>query len=220
MTSPHFLLLIITPNMDDVDPSTCGQHRRRNRYSHRHSPMGWTNHTLRPKMWTWSGNHDGLRLWGVCAILISSLLVCLSKRVFPSSFSILFFCLRLFRLVGSWDGEIRLWKLDSKLRSFALIGSIPALGVVNSLQFISLTRDVAESFSWASPPTTTKDNSEVPRQANGKPAAVALEKKSLLLVACVGQEMRFGRWVQKKGEGVLNGALVTLLHPRTSQSHS
>lgn len=123
------------------------------------------------------------------------------------------FFLRL--LLGSWDGEIRLWKLDSKLRSFSLIGSIAALGVVNTLQFISIAQDVAESFSWAS--STSEDDAESPRQVNGK--STSSGRKSLLLVAGVGQEMRFGRWVQKKGEGVLNGALVTLLHTRTSNLH-
>ncbi len=41
---------------------------------------------------------------------------------------------------------------------------------------------------------------------------------SAIIVAGVGQEMRFGRWVSKKGEGVLNGALVVALHARTSSS--
>jgi len=35
---------------------------------------------------------------------------------------------------GSWDGVIRLWKLNNRSRSFAPLGEIPAPGFVNSLQ--------------------------------------------------------------------------------------
>ncbi|KAL9709388.1 pre-rRNA processing protein [Leucoagaricus gongylophorus] len=38
---------------------------------------------------------------------------------------------------GSWDGQIRLWKLDSKLKSFSVLGNIPIPGVINSLQLVS-----------------------------------------------------------------------------------
>ncbi|KAI0080469.1 WD40 repeat-like protein [Panus rudis PR-1116 ss-1] len=105
---------------------------------------------------------------------------------------------------GSWDGEIRLWKLDSKLRSFTLVGSIHALGVVNTIQFLSLSRDQIKEYPWA-------NSSDVP-QTNGHAPVTA---KPLLLVAGVGKETKFGRWVEKRGEGVLNGSLVVALHPRT-----
>ncbi|KAI0342215.1 WD40 repeat-like protein [Trametopsis cervina] len=120
---------------------------------------------------------------------------------------------------GSWDGEIRLWKVDSKLKSFSLVGSIPAPGVVNSLQFINCSATSLSELTWASQAvpvngaTNTTDTATA-RSSGQKPS-------SLLLVAGVGQEMRFGRWVKKKGEGVLNGALVVALRStRTSGSGS
>jgi ribosomal RNA-processing protein 9 len=115
---------------------------------------------------------------------------------------------------GSWDGEIRIWKLDEKLKSFVLVGSIPALGVVNSLQFISCPRSTVSAFAWVK-----RGDSEP--QTNGQdstPSRASASAKSVLLVAGIGQEMRLGRWVQKKGEGVVNGALVVALHTRTSGS--
>ncbi|OCH84561.1 WD40 repeat-like protein [Obba rivulosa] len=112
---------------------------------------------------------------------------------------------------GSWDGEIRLWKLDSKLKSFSLIGSVPAPGVVNSLQFITPPTDFTQNAPWAAPPQTDG--------ASAQPAAARRPKvSSVLMVAGVGKEPRLGRWVQKKGEGIMNGALVVALHPRTSGS--
>ena len=47
---------------------------------------------------------------------------------------------------------------------------------------------------------------------------IASAGDAVLLVAGVGKEMRFGRWVQKKGEGIVNGAFAFLLRPRTSRS--
>ncbi|EKM56753.1 uncharacterized protein PHACADRAFT_141667 [Phanerochaete carnosa HHB-10118-sp] len=119
---------------------------------------------------------------------------------------------------GSWDGEIRVWKLDPKLRSFSLVGSIHALGVINTLQFISVPRSEIANYSWA----RHGDTETVPNAREGVPSRVPRmsEPKSVLLVAGIGQEMRLGRWVQKKGEGVLNGALVVALNPRTSTSSS
>lgn len=89
------------------------------------------------------------------------------------------------------------------------MGSIPALGVVNSLQFISCPPSTVSSLGWAKRGDVIEAEGSAPRVGSTK-------AKSLLLVAGVGQEMRLGRWVQKKGEGVLNGALVVVLHPRTS----
>lgn len=124
-------------------------------------------------------------------------------------------------LAGSWDGEIRLWKIDQKLRSFSLIHSIPAQGVINTLQFISLPQSTSSTFSWTSsslPNSTILPTTQQPQvHVNGSTTGKGEGKKSLLLVAGVGQEMKFGRWVKKKGEGVLNGSLVMLLHARTWQ---
>ena len=115
---------------------------------------------------------------------------------------------------GSWDGEIRLWKVDAKLKSFSLIGAIPALGVVNSLQILQCPKGTATRFTWASEnqaDVTTETVVSVNTKSAGPPSAI--------LVAGVGHEMRFGRWVERKGEGYLNGALVVALHTRTSSSN-
>ena len=107
--------------------------------------------------------------------------------------------------LGSWDGEIRLWKLDSKLKSFSLVRSLPALGVVNSLQFASPPKAFFASATWTFPDGETR-----PTEKHAKAGT-----SSVLLIAGIGQEMRSGRWIYKKGEGYVNGSLVFALHPRT-----
>ena len=94
---------------------------------------------------------------------------------------------------------MRLWKLDAKLRSFELIGTVAVPGVVNSLQFVTPPKDWWEGVSWAQRRT--------PGAARG---AVAL-----LLVAGLGQETRLGRWITVKEGGARNGTAVLALHPRT-----
>ncbi|RDB28119.1 putative WD repeat-containing protein C2E1P5.05 [Hypsizygus marmoreus] len=103
---------------------------------------------------------------------------------------------------GSWEGDIRIWKLDSKLKSFALVGTVPAPGVVNSLQLISPPQEFFETSSWI----TTHENT-----TNGHPPqADSVPQKSgkggvrpILLVAGMGQEHRLGRWLNIK-DGVTN----------------
>ncbi|KAL6306873.1 WD40 repeat-like protein [Sparassis latifolia] len=116
---------------------------------------------------------------------------------------------------GSWDGQICLWKLDSNLRSFALVGTIAAPGVINSLQFVTPPKDTLDRMEWASRVTTLPDESTSSDAVNGNRRVKA---DSVLMIAGIGQEMRFGRWIQKKGEGVINGALIVALHPRTLDS--
>lgn len=91
---------------------------------------------------------------------------------------------------GSWDDQIKLWKLDQKLRSFSLVGCVNAPGVVNSIQLLSVPKGV--TYSWGE---TNKD--------------------SVLLVAGVGQETRMGRWIVVKGSSSFNGSLSFILPPRT-----
>lgn len=113
--------------------------------------------------------------------------------------------------VGSWDGHIRLWKVDPKMKSFSAAGSFPVPGVINSLQFVSPRRGALDDASWAqaeAEPRTEK-SPLVSEASSKKPGLV-------LLVVGVGQEMRLGRWVTVKGDGARNGALVMALHPRTS----
>jgi len=109
---------------------------------------------------------------------------------------------------GSWDGHIRLWKVDPKMKSFSVMGSFSVPGVINSLQFISPQKGSLDEASWAWLGT----RADARRSASG-----ASMKKSgpILLVAGVGQEPRLGRWVTVKGDGARNGALVMALHPRT-----
>ena len=104
---------------------------------------------------------------------------------------------------------MKLWKLDQKLKSFVLLGTIPVLGVVNSLQFVSPPGDFLSAAAWTAPASAEADDDGAPRVKRARGAA------STLLVAGVGQEMRAGRWVCRKGEGHVNGAVVFALHPRT-----
>ncbi|KAI0252838.1 WD40 repeat-like protein [Lactifluus subvellereus] len=97
---------------------------------------------------------------------------------------------------GSWDGHIRLWKVDPRMKSFSAVGSFPVPGVVNSLQFVSPRKGSLDEASWAHVPPSKKSG-------------------PVLLVAGIGQEMRLGRWVTVKGDGSRNGALVLALYPRT-----
>ncbi|KAA1474455.1 WD40 repeat-like protein [Dentipellis sp. KUC8613] len=103
---------------------------------------------------------------------------------------------------GSWEGSIRLWKLDPKLKSFTLVSIVAAPGVVNSLQFISPPKGSLDSVAWTQPPAGL---------ANG----TATKKSTALLVAGMGQETRLGRWIKVKEGGARNGAVVVALHLRT-----
>ncbi|KAF8839721.1 Rnu3ip2 protein [Paxillus ammoniavirescens] len=125
---------------------------------------------------------------------------------------------------GSWDGDIRIWKLDSKLKSFSLMGTVPTPGVVNSLQLLPIPKGALDGASWVSQPFSSS-NAET--TSNGK---VTLTEKTstavdttvktagiqtLLLVAGLGQEHRLGRWLNLKGTGAVNSTVVMAFHPRT-----
>lgn len=107
---------------------------------------------------------------------------------------------------GSWEGYIRLWKLDPKLKSFSLLGTLSAAGVVNSLQIISVPKDSLPQTSWVFPKRDENDiaSKRTPSKVN-----------TLLLVAGMGQEHRLGRWMKLKGDDTVNGTMVVALHPRT-----
>ncbi|KDQ54176.1 hypothetical protein JAAARDRAFT_209609 [Jaapia argillacea MUCL 33604] len=124
---------------------------------------------------------------------------------------------------GSWEGSIRIWKLESNMKSFSLVGTIPALGIINSLQFISPPKNAVEELSWARS-STSQDSAPLPLVNGHQPNGTSGKSKSVeartsgtvLLIAGVGQEMKFGRWMKLKGEeGAVNCALVFALHPRT-----
>lgn len=86
-------------------------------------------------------------------------------------------------IVGSWDGHIRLWRVDPSLKSFAPLRTVDALGFINSLQIIR-------------PPLQDSEKRDGKRP-----------ERDVLVVAAIGQEPKFGRWMTIKG-GVRNGALV------------
>ena len=109
---------------------------------------------------------------------------------------------------GSWDGHIRLWKVDPKIKSFFAIGSFPVRGVINSLQVVSPLKTSLADASWV----WQRTGVGAPLNANGP----SMKKAGpILLVAGVGQEPRLGRWVTVKEDGARNCALVMALHPRT-----
>ena len=109
---------------------------------------------------------------------------------------------------GSWDGHIRLWKVDPKIKNFSPIGSIPVPGVINSLQVVSPPKGSLTDASWV----WRRAGEDAPRIDSGP----SMKKSGpVLLVAGVGQEPRLGRWVTVKGDGARNCALVMALHSRT-----
>lgn len=102
--------------------------------------------------------------------------------------------------LGSWDGSIRLWKIDAKMKLFSLVGTISASGVVNSLQLLAAPKDFTSLVRWTG----------VVNGTSGQKSTLPI-----LLVAGMGQEHRLGRWIKigKECKG-MNGAMVTLLQPR------
>ncbi|KAF8627142.1 hypothetical protein AX17_006359 [Amanita inopinata Kibby_2008] len=111
-------------------------------------------------------------------------------------------CLRYSDLFasGSWDGSIRLWKLDAKLKSFSPVGTIAVPGVVNSLQLLVAPKEFCRTARWVSASNDMHALKEV-RRSEGK------DVPSVLMIAGVGQEHRLGRWIKigKEGGG-RNGA--------------
>ncbi|CAA7269883.1 unnamed protein product [Cyclocybe aegerita] len=110
---------------------------------------------------------------------------------------------------GSWEGDVRIWKLDSKLKSFSLVGNVPIPGVINSLQLLSMPKGFLDTTSWS-------------RDASADPPHTAKHKlhpiSSILLVAGIGQEHKYGRWIGVKGAGARNGAVVVGFSPLTTPS--
>jgi ribosomal RNA-processing protein 9 len=114
--------------------------------------------------------------------------------------------------LGSWDGFIRLWKLDAKLKSFEPLGNPIAIeGIVNSLQLMQLPSKTLANAPWTRQPVEPMSNG-TPSVANGTHAASKAEadSKMVILVAAIGQEPRFGRWITVR-EGAKNCGLVVPL---------
>ncbi|KAF7362029.1 WD-REPEATS-REGION domain-containing protein [Mycena venus] len=68
---------------------------------------------------------------------------------------------------GSWEGHIRLWKLDAKLKSFALVGTVAAPGVVNSLQLLSPPKEFLSDAQWISTPRVNSEAEKWGRTTGG-----------------------------------------------------
>ncbi|KAJ3506935.1 hypothetical protein NMY22_g17089 [Coprinellus aureogranulatus] len=103
-------------------------------------------------------------------------------------------CLRYSNIFasGSYDGSIRVWKLDPKLKSFSLAGTIPAPGIVNSLQLISPPKEFVKNASWIS-----QDASDPPPKPHF----------SLLVVASLAKEHRFAAIYTIRKKALADGQL-------------
>ncbi|EAU84125.2 Rnu3ip2 protein [Coprinopsis cinerea okayama7 len=127
---------------------------------------------------------------------------------------------------GSWEGNLRIWKLDSKLKSFSLIGAIPAPGVVNSLQILQAPKTLSKTASWISSPQSqststsspSKDKDDSTLQTKQDPKLKTKPKPkddedSILVVVGLGQEHRLGRWLKVTENGAVNSTQVLLFSP-------
>lgn len=130
---------------------------------------------------------------------------------------------------GSWDGAIRLWKLDRSLRNFKPLATVPALGFVNSLQLVATPaagssgkkkiEEVLEMDKWSRrgglrggvkhvfSTAEEEDGEEVEQQGDDDEAR---GKVGLIVAAAIGQEPTKGRWMRIKE--ATNGALIVPFH--------
>jgi len=120
---------------------------------------------------------------------------------------------------GSSSGDVRIWKLEVNAKtnastsnkkpfSLVLLGSVPAPGVVNSLQVLSIPQATVGQFTWAQ--RTQQHATPQSAQPNG---IVSQNKTdSVLIVAGLGQEPRLGRWIRVKEGGAANVTKVYLFH--------
>ncbi|KAF9525309.1 WD40-repeat-containing domain protein [Crepidotus variabilis] len=114
---------------------------------------------------------------------------------------------------GSWEGDIRIWKLDARLKSFSLVGTVPAPGFVNSLQFLPVSKDFLEKATWVR--HSIVSDSDIPN-LDRKDAKRDVSAHPFVLVAATGQEPRLGRWLSVKEGGAKNSAYVWAFNPRTT----
>ncbi|GAA6050350.1 hypothetical protein JCM3770_002976 [Rhodotorula araucariae] len=100
---------------------------------------------------------------------------------------------------GSWDGLIRLWRVDERVRGFAQIATIDAPGFVNSLQLTApALRPTRETH--VAPVNTAGKKGDEPAQK---------KDKALIVVAATSKEPRLGRWMRFKD--AKDGALVAVI---------
>jgi ribosomal RNA-processing protein 9 len=120
---------------------------------------------------------------------------------------------RLFRLLGSWDGGIKLWALSPTLKQFSFVCSVPAAGVVNSLQLLAVPNGKLRTDDWQKPSPATDAMDQDDGDASAEQARQPRRAKipaDILLVAAVGREPRLGRWIKVK-DGAKNGTLLVHL---------
>jgi ribosomal RNA-processing protein 9 len=129
---------------------------------------------------------------------------------------------------GSWDGRIRLWKINSSLRSFSPLLDVPMEGFINSLQLIMPGRStlkkqgrIVDETLWRrknsldAPSVEEVQQHNEPNEANGNGTistanGIDQPKEVILLSAGVGQEPSRGRWLRLKH--AKNGASIVPLY--------
>ncbi|KAG9044369.1 pre-rRNA processing protein [Tulasnella sp. UAMH 9824] len=123
---------------------------------------------------------------------------------------------------GSWEGMIRLWKLNDQNRSFSPLATVAAPGVINSLQMISPPTGALGEARWVSQPPSPsaelKDQDSDSDESLPAPHPSAVLRKlakqasqrHCVIIAGMAQEPRLGRWLRIAGEGTgsRNGVLV------------
>ncbi|KAG8999140.1 pre-rRNA processing protein [Tulasnella sp. JGI-2019a] len=111
---------------------------------------------------------------------------------------------------GSWDGCVRLWRLDESNKSFSAIGTLPAPGFINSLQMISPPPGSLDPAAWVHRKPDSQAMVEVEGEepmaismpAPPKPGVVQDDRQHhCMIVAACAQEPRLGRWMRISGEG-------------------
>lgn len=108
---------------------------------------------------------------------------------------------------GSWDGQVRLWKIDERLRSFSPLTTIEAPGFVNSIQLIAPSlRPTRESQLSA---VAVQGGKSGKAGADEAAAGAEASGKNLVVVAATSKEPRYGRWMRFKD--TKDGALVAVI---------
>ncbi|GAA5944153.1 hypothetical protein JCM3775_001082 [Rhodotorula graminis] len=107
---------------------------------------------------------------------------------------------------GSWDGSIRLWRIDERVRSFSQIATVDAPGFVNSLQLTAPALRPTKETHVTPVNLVAKGGSK-----KGGDAAAGDKKqdKALIVVAATSKEPRLGRWMRFKD--AKDGALVAVI---------
>lgn len=108
--------------------------------------------------------------------------------------------------IGSCDGEIRLWKVDVKLRCLSATGILPCPGVVNSLQITSPSA-LFDDAVWIK----KSEHAAGHRELKGRGV------RGVVIVAGVGKEPRMGRWFKAEDCHVANCTVVVALSSRGDQ---